>query len=344
MKTTWRAIVVAAAVVAGATPAAAQNAKAEALFKKGKKLLEEGKYADACAAFEASQRAEATIGTRLNIGLCYEQWGKLATAYKTYLKAQEEAEGAGDDRAPRIAERAAELEPKVPTLIIRAVAEAKPVDLIVRLDAKDLPLGELDKPRRLDPGEHIVEYGVGDSKRKRIKVKLEPGDHEEVMLEKLAQMGAGGPVEEDLDDDRRDRDQLDAAPDPGRTRRRIGVVSGVVGLASIGVSSYLVITARSDYREAKAAHCNEMNQCDALGLQVTRDARSKANLGTVFFGIGAAALGAGVILYLTAPEARRGEARDREDSDEEPEPEEEALRLTPVVGPDAAGFVLAGTF
>jgi hypothetical protein len=59
---------------------------------------------------------------------------------------------------------------------------------------RHLPLGELDKPKKLDPGDHVVEYGVGDSKRKRIEVNLEPGDREEVVLDKLAQMGAGGPA------------------------------------------------------------------------------------------------------------------------------------------------------
>jgi tetratricopeptide (TPR) repeat protein len=335
-----------ATVAAGAAPVAA-DAKAEALFKKGKRLLEEGEFAEACAAFEASQRAEATIGTRLNIGLCYEQWGKLATAYATYLQAQQEAEEAGDDRAERIAERATELEPKVPTLIIRAVAEAKPVDLIVRLDGKDLPLGELGTLKRLDPGEHVVVYGVGDSKRKRVVVNLEPGDHEEVLLEKLAQLGAGGPVEEDLDpdgggDDK--RDPLPAAADPGKTRRILGLVAGTAGLASIGISSYLVMSARSDYREAKAAHCNAMNQCDAVGLEITRDARSKANIGTVLFIGGAVLVTGGVILYLTAPEQRIGARPDADDGGGDGESEEEALRLTPVITPDSAGFVLAGSF
>jgi hypothetical protein len=118
----------------------------------------------------------------------------------------------------------------------------------------------------------------------------------------------------------------------------IGLVSGATGVVAIGVSSYLVVTARSDYREAKAAHCNAMNQCDAEGLRITSDARSKANLGTVFFGIGVAALGAGAFLYFTAPDAKRRAPA------EEAAPEEARLQLVPLVTPESAGFSLSGSF
>jgi hypothetical protein len=167
-----------------------------------------------------------------------------------------------------------------------------------------------------------------------------------VLLEKLAQLGAGGPVEEDLEGDDGDgrRDQLAAAPDPGKTRRILGIVSGTAGLAAIGISSYVVMSARSDYREAKAAHCNAMNQCDAVGLEITRDARSKANIGTVLFIGGSVLVAGGVILYLTAPERRIGETRDGGGDDGEGEGEEEALRWTPVITPESAGFVIAGSF
>jgi tetratricopeptide (TPR) repeat protein len=322
-----RAIVVVLAVIATATVASAQSSKADVLFKRGKKLLDEKKYAQACAAFEASQRAEPTIGTQLNIARCYEEWGKLATAYDAFAEALRQAEADGDDRLPRIQERIDAIEPTVPTLVIRP--DSRPVDLEVRLDGKQLASGELGVPHRLDPGDHLVEYRVGDGDRKRIKVTLAASDHETVTLEKLAALQVGGPVEEALEPD---DEPVEEKPDPtrGRTRRIIGVSLAAVGVVGIGISTWVVLDARADYRAALAAHCNADRMCDDIGLDETRAARRRANIGTVLFSTGLAAVAGGVILYLTAPEPTHRERS--------------GLHLTPVVTPDATGVVLSGAF
>src|SRR5262249_50959378 len=69
MLTTYR-IAVALAVLAAAvrTPAQAQpaSAQAEALFRQGKDLLAKGQIAEACAAFDASQKLAPTAATLLN--------------------------------------------------------------------------------------------------------------------------------------------------------------------------------------------------------------------------------------------------------------------------------------
>jgi tetratricopeptide (TPR) repeat protein len=319
-----RALVAIGIVAAVAAPAAADNAKADALFKKGKKLLAEGKYADACQAFEASQRAEPTIGTLLNVAKCYEEWGKLATAYDTYVEAARQAEDAADDRAERIKERVETIEPTVPTLVIRA--DSKPVDLVVKLDGKELAIGELNAPRRLDPGEHVIEYGIADGDKKRITVTLEANDHKTTTLERLAAMQVGGPVEEALEPD--EKPIVVDDPNKGRTRRILGLATAGAGVVMIGISSWVVLDARADYRAALAAHCNAEKMCDDIGLDATRDARSRANIGTVLFSVGLAAVAGGAILYFTAPRPAK----------------KEHARIQPVVTPDGAGVVLSGSF
>jgi tetratricopeptide (TPR) repeat protein len=346
-----------AVAVVAVGPARADTTKADALFKKGKRLLAEQKYAEACAAFEASQRAEPTIGTQLNVARCYEEWGKLATAYDIYADALKQAESAGDDRVGRIQERLDAVEAIVPTLVINVSADSRPVDLVVKLDGKELPMGELGVPRRLDPGDHVVEYGIGDGPKKRTKLSLVPNAHETVTLEDVTSMQAGGPVEEELE--KPDGDDLNDAPPPtgssGRTRRLLGLGLAGAGLLSVGISSWIVLDARADYRAAHEAHCNDMNMCDAIGLDGTHAARSRANVGTVLFSLGAAAIAGGVVLYLTAPKGRASVERraaepEEPDADAEPEaepeadPDAEALRLMPVITPDVAGLVLTGGF
>jgi len=75
---------------------AAHADRADQLFKKGQKLLAEKRYAEACAAFEDSDRLDPEIGAKLNIARCYQEWGKLATAWRWYSEAEQMASKAGD--------------------------------------------------------------------------------------------------------------------------------------------------------------------------------------------------------------------------------------------------------
>ncbi|MBK7777474.1 MAG: hypothetical protein IPI43_25675 [Sandaracinaceae bacterium] len=63
------------------------QAAAEALFREGRRLMEEGNYDEACPKFEASNRLDVAVGTLLNLGVCWEQGGRLASAWATFLEA-----------------------------------------------------------------------------------------------------------------------------------------------------------------------------------------------------------------------------------------------------------------
>ena len=57
---------------------------AEETFNKGRELLKQGKYAAACTEFEQSQKLDPQFGTQYNLAGCYDQIGKLATAWNLY--------------------------------------------------------------------------------------------------------------------------------------------------------------------------------------------------------------------------------------------------------------------
>ena len=59
-----------------ASPAFADQA--DALFQKGKQLLAEKKYAQACKAFQDVDQIDPGIGAKLNVARCFEEWGRLA--------------------------------------------------------------------------------------------------------------------------------------------------------------------------------------------------------------------------------------------------------------------------
>lgn len=82
----------AASIGLSASPARAQRvardpAAAEALFKAARALVEKGDYAAGCPKFEASLALNPSASTMLNIALCHEHDGKIASAWEAYNRA-----------------------------------------------------------------------------------------------------------------------------------------------------------------------------------------------------------------------------------------------------------------
>ncbi|MCC6559021.1 MAG: hypothetical protein IT372_39360, partial [Polyangiaceae bacterium] len=75
------AIALASGVARADEPAPAPvESRAEALFQEGKRLLEEGRVAEACARLAASEAIDPTVGTLGLLAACHEQEGRIATA------------------------------------------------------------------------------------------------------------------------------------------------------------------------------------------------------------------------------------------------------------------------
>ncbi|MBA3393318.1 MAG: tetratricopeptide repeat protein [Deltaproteobacteria bacterium] len=69
-----------------------QEVKVCALFVEGRRLMGAGKPAEACTQFAAAHAEDPkATGTMLNLGLCNEQIGKVATAATWFRKAQNSA-------------------------------------------------------------------------------------------------------------------------------------------------------------------------------------------------------------------------------------------------------------
>ncbi len=80
---------------------AADQAKAEALFGEGRRLLAASRFAEACPKFVESQRLDPAIGTQLNLGDCYEKTGRTASAWAVFRDAAAEAQKGGATRGAR---------------------------------------------------------------------------------------------------------------------------------------------------------------------------------------------------------------------------------------------------
>lgn len=329
-----------AALLVLALAGTAHADKADALFKKAKKQLAEKRYPEACATFEQVDQIDPGIGAKLNVGKCYEEWGKLALAYRWYADAEAMAASTKDGRAAQIHALAEELDANVPRLTLSIPDGADP-DVVetIRLDGKPVADRTFGVEQRVDPGAHVIEMTIDGATKKKV-VPVERGGSSEITLDVPKGKGKGKkgngwkgkkPPSDGAGKPDPETPEVESPPVPGRAQRIAGIVIGASGVVAIGVAGGLTLSARGKYKDAIDDHCmGSSSTCDATGLDITHDARHRANIATVVTIVGGAAVIGGVVLYLTAPKSAHAE--------------EHALRITPIVGADGAAVILGGSF
>lgn len=349
--TTIHVFVGCAAIAVASSVAHADNSKAEELFRQAKKLMADQRYADACPKFEASFDLDPGIGGELNIAKCYEEWGKLARAYRAYADAEQQAKNAGDARAPKIRELVVKLEPQVPRLVIKVPKTPEFQDVRISVDGMVVSKADLGRPYLVDPGPKQIEYALANGTRQTLLIPIERGATKEITLELPREVRAGRdttttgartkPPKNGIADDKRGRrgrigedlgkdNTADVSP-PGRNMRIAGIVTSSAGVVAIGVSTALALSARSKYNGALDSHCQGVkNACDLQGLAETRDARKSANVATIVFSVGLAATVGGIALYIAAPKGEKAR--------------ESAYYIVPDVSPVGGGVAFGGQF
>src|SRR5262245_8567378 len=163
-----------------------------------------GNTAEACSRFAESYQLEASSGTLLNLALCHEKEGKIATAWTEYRNAARVAQEQGrKDRAVAAYEKAAVLDPKVPRLI--AVALKQVAGLAVTAEARSLTEGGFGIAVPIDPGVHVVTATAPHHKPWSTTLQLAEGEQRTLEIPVLEEEGAPGamtavpkPVEDPL--------------------------------------------------------------------------------------------------------------------------------------------------
>lgn len=311
-------------------PARAAQPAAEALFEEGKRLLTEGKTAEACEKLTASERIDHSLGTLGLLSLCHEQQGKTATAYREYQETARTAHATGDAREALAAKRAAELAPTIPRLTIKA---KEPNDFYeVTLNGAPIASDKLGAEMLLDPGSYVIMARAPGAKPYRTTVDLKASSNVVVDMPKLDVPPPPAPP------------APAAVPvAPKEVERGLGprvtggLVLGGVGLVGLGVGIGFGLAAAGKNADSKqiAATCDSAASCEE-GHAIRDDARRAATISTIGFGVGAAALAAGVVLVISGrsqgvePEKRAKTTR--------------GVAFAPVVGPTVSGGVLRGRF
>ncbi|WP_437580953.1 hypothetical protein [Sorangium sp. So ce887] len=137
---------------------AAEESAAEKLFREGRALLVEQRFAEACPKLEESQRLEPSLGTKLNVAFCHERLGDVATAWVGFQEALTTARTEGDAAREAFARSRIEaIAPRVPWLRVRVSAGDAGADQVaILIDGAALDPVAWDKELPVDPGEHVV--------------------------------------------------------------------------------------------------------------------------------------------------------------------------------------------
>ncbi|MGH7298448.1 MAG: hypothetical protein ACRELB_26140, partial [Polyangiaceae bacterium] len=111
-------------------------------------------YAAACAKFAESERLDPSAGTMLNLAVCHEHGGKLATAWAEYRDAETASRHANEAaRATFADEHAKALESKLAHLTIRVPPGS---DLTIQLDGAAIGPAAWGTPLPVDAGAHHI--------------------------------------------------------------------------------------------------------------------------------------------------------------------------------------------
>jgi hypothetical protein len=325
------------------TPAHAQSSDAstiaEQLFNEARALAKAKRWPEACPKFEASLRYDPVLGTRLNLAMCYERIGKLASAWGLYRESMLLARKAGDTRRASYAQKqAAALEPRLPRLAIAAPARP-PEGFVVKRDGTPIDPGAQGVALFVDPGVHEITASAPGFKPFTETVTSVEGKAETLAIPALEAVPAP-PVVAVEPPRALTRPHIEqrvvaaptaAVPAPSRTRAYVALGVGAAGVAALGVGLGFGAKARSTYGDAETL-CGKDLVCEPVdydkGRRLVRDAHSTATISTVFVAAGGAAVAAAAVLWLTAPRAR----------------ERTAARFVPVAHDRGAGIAAVGRF
>lgn len=332
--------------VAFAQSSAQDTAVARSLFRDARKLMDSGRYTEACPKLEESQRLDPGVGTQFNLADCWEHTGRTASAWALFLDVASATRAAGQsDREAVARERADKLEKKLSRLSLR-VEETDP-GLQIRRDGAMLGRPSWGTEMPVDPGTRSIEASAPGKKpwSTRIAVPATP-TVTTVTIPKLedapASEAASAPAESGST-------ALASGAQPGteastssgassgNAQRVVALGLGGVGVAGLAVGTFFLLRYESKNSDAEKV-CPASTDCEP-GDQIAHDnlvqeAKDAAPYVYVGFGVGAAALTAAAIVYLTAPSggsaAREAGAR---------------WMAAPVIGHDGSwGGVVEGRF
>jgi serine/threonine-protein kinase len=282
---------------------------AEVLFRDGKRLMEEGRYGEACPRLADSHKLDPGGGSVLALAMCYERNGQLASAWTSYNEALSFALRDGQkEREQKTRNRLSAIEPRLSKLSIEAPVD-RPQGLEIKRDGALIPETAWGVPVPVDLGQHTV-YAIAPGRQSwatsvdldtmgatavvRIPV-LEPeprapAENAATPMAAPARPPAKTPAPRVLPERLHDR---------GATTRHIWAVATMTG-GGVALVNGAVFGVAAVLASAEANRlCPDTSCSDPNGVSRSQEASTFATVANVSVGVGVAAVAVGVFLLLT---------------------------------------------
>jgi hypothetical protein len=265
------------------------HARAEQQFRQARKAMEAKEFRQALTLLHESQALEARPSTLLNIAVCEEQLGMLATAIKHFEEVVPQLKE-GDARLDIAKEHIEKLGRRLPHVRIEMLPGV-PKGTVILLDGAPVATAALGSEIPVDPGKHVVIGEAPGSPERRYEVVAEEAKRVVVSVKPWPDTSAPPPppVEE---------------PPPRDNRRLAGYVVGGVGLAGLGAGAVIGILTvlRHDELDRK---CPSHTGCSPEVIRGASEGQSLSLASTVALAAGAAGLGVGTYLVLSSGTAKK---------------------------------------
>jgi hypothetical protein len=318
-------------VILASSPASAGDpAAAQGLFNDARKLIAEERWAEACPKLEESQRLDPGIGTLFNLANCHEHIGRSATAWAEFLEVASTAKSRAQTAREKAArDRAGAIEPNLTRLTISVKADTP--DLAVSRDGESVGRAQWGVAVPVDPGPHKLVATAPGKHRWEGSVRIAPdAKSTELVVPALADEAVPAPVaivpvSPPI--------AAPESPPPiheaaGRTQRTVAIAVAGAGVVAVAVGAGFGLSAKGKHDDAQT-HCDATNHCDAAGVALRNDAIHAGTISTVAFGVGAAALVTGAVLFFIAPHEKAQSAR---------------IQASPLVGQNTSGLIVGGAW
>lgn len=279
--------VLVAALVVALTATASADAESTRLFEEGRALAKDGKYEEACAKFDKSLQLDRAPGTLLNYGDCHEHLGHFALAWRLFDEAARASEQENNaERAKFARDRAQALVPKTSTIVVKLATPDAPGLTVTIAGRTATPAAEIREV--VDPGVVTIEIAAPNLTSFTKTERAEPG------LRIVVDVPALAPVPHD-----------EPPPVTKRRRNRVLAAYTLAGIGGVGmiVGISIGFVANGRYEAQFDGECVEGDppMCSPAGKIAQDDAISLANVGTGFAVTGLVLIGAGAVVFLTAP-------------------------------------------
>jgi hypothetical protein len=258
---------------------------AEMLFYTARGLMDDNKFAKACKKFAESYRLDPAAGTLLNLAVCHEKEGRLASAWAEFRQSAAEAKrGNRPDREELARAAIARIEPDLPYLTIIVPKPVRVAGLTVQRNGVPMEDAAWETELPIDPGVNEITASAPLYKPEKKLVPIEKRQHITVQLDPLVLAPVVRP------------------PPPfwtvSRTWGAIAIGAGVIA-AGVGAGFGVAALNNKSSSDSGCPTFDGQTRCSVGGANANSSAQTDAWIADFGIGLGAAAIVGGGLLMLT---------------------------------------------